>query len=121
MTMDDPTTYLTRDPLVPAIILAPSLVLAQEAAKEYGVAIQCALDSHALGIRVVATLAHAQAAVAALPNTTPWCVVWGATGVDAGARRVLEAFFGPAKDVSKALAVETDGIAWRSDTFARMR
>ena len=114
MAMDDPTTYLYRDPLVPAIILAPSLLVAQDAARDYGCSIQCALNSHSLGIRVVTTLAHAQAAVAALPNTTPWCVVEPG---DNNARAQLTRFFGAPKLVSDALGVVTNGIAWRKDTF----
>ena len=120
MTMDDPTTYLIRDATVPAIMLAPSLAEAQNDAREYGVAIQCAVNSHALGVRVVTTLAHAQATVAALPNTTPWCYVPTANN-DQQAYRVLEAFFGPPKTIAVALGVETDGIAWRNDTFVKYR
>lgn len=117
MTMDDPTTYLTRDASEPVVVLAGNLGTAQLAAREYGCSVQAALNSHASGIRVVSNSAEATDTIAALPASTPWCVV--ADGLwDQHVFKMLRAWFGPPVTMAEALNVTTDGIAWRPDTFA---
>lgn len=115
MTMDDPTTYLTRDPSVPAIVVAPTLLQAQDACREYGCSIQCLQNSHANGIRVVTTAAEAVATAAALPPETPWAVVVP----DNQVQMSLYRRFGPQTTLAKALGVVTDGVAWLPEKFNR--
>jgi hypothetical protein len=113
--MDDPTTYLSRDSDNVVIILAASVALAQDVARQYGVSIQVNMPG-GLGIRVVTNQAEAAAAVLAYPPTTPWCTTADKVR-DKLTYDTLRAGFGVPVTIATALGVETDGIAWRPDRF----
>ena len=113
--MDDPTTYLSRDSDVIAIMLAKNVASAMDVAKKYGVAIQVNMAGNK-GVRVVTTLADAINVRAIFPNSTPWCI-GTYDGWEFQALANLINFFGKPVTVDKALGVETVGRAWRPDTF----
>jgi len=105
--MDDPTTYLYRDPSLPVIVVAGSLSLADEFLKAYGVSVQIGGPIH-----VVMTQSDAMAAIAGLPPTTPWCII--ADGLtDSTVQGLIRSNFGPVQPIYKALGVSNKGIAWR--------
>jgi hypothetical protein len=114
---DDPTSYLKRDATQPCIMLAGSLLLAQDTCARYGVSIQCKpVIGNSDGILVVSNQADAVQAVATVPATTLWCVI--ADGLtDQGTRDILKSWLGNPTTIANALGVSTEGIAWRPDKF----
>lgn len=115
--MDDPTTYLERNTDDLAIMLATSVTVAQDVCRMYGVSIQVNMVDPTKGIRVVTSLAEANAAVAAYAPTTPWCIISPANPNLYLPQNALAIRFGTPLTVAKCLGVETDGIAWRPDRY----